>query len=149
MGQHSLSKGHLVTVWPTLPQMQKPKTDTADKNREAEHFCSTVDRAVYCHNHMITGQVPFPFHPQPLPSPFRSSVTQTFILNSVSEKSAATARSERKERRKTKLMCKHTMKIGAEREGCAGQGATVMLKSPGQARQDQESPSAWCSNLPQ
>lgn len=46
------------------------------------------------------------------------------MLNSVSEKSAATARSERKARRKTKLMCKHTMKTGVEREGCAMQGGS-------------------------
>lgn len=121
MGQHSLSREHTVIACSTLPQTQKPQVDTTNKNREAEHFCSTTDRAVYYHNHLITGQVSFLLHPQPFSSPFRSSVTQTFTLNCISEKSAATKRSKRKERRKTELMCKHIMKIGIEQAGCVVQ----------------------------
>lgn len=80
---------------------------------------STTDRAVYYHNHLITGQVSFSTL-SPFSFPFRSSVTQTLLLNCVSEKSAAIDRSKRKERRKTELMSKHIMKIGYEQEGCVG-----------------------------
>lgn len=95
-----MSMGHLVIFWLTLPQMKEPQTDTV-QIKPGKHFCSAVDRAVHCHNHLITGQVRFPLHPQPFPSLFRSSATQTFIWNSVFEKSAATARSKRKENRNT------------------------------------------------
>lgn len=80
--------------------MQKPQMDTAQIKTGKLLLNCTTDRAVYYHNHLITGQVSFFLHLQPFSSPFRSSVTQTFILNCVSEKSAATNRSKKEGKEK-------------------------------------------------
>lgn len=83
----------------------------------------------------------FFLHPQPSSSPFRSSVTQTFVLNCVTEKSAATNRSKRKERKKIEFLCKHIMKIGYEQAGHVVQeGSCGHVEVKGQAGQKQDSP---------